>query len=458
MHLLRFFFLLLLLLAVLRITSDADIVYLKNGKQIECKTAWEEGKQVKYTIANGTVGIPKSIVAKIVKTEPKLESPNVPEQFKQKAPHSLSKQTQKIETPTKSDPSNPTVKRQLADEYTNLGISMVDRKDFTGALESFQKAHRYIKDEETTFNLALMYFVLEDHWNAELYFNELLKINPKSTEALNYLGEISWKKEDLSAAQSYWQTSVAIKSDPAIQIKLQSLRKEKSASANFENASSRHFLIKYDGGEADQRLVREISESMEEIYQQLSSQYEIYPPDPFIVVLYPRQQFFRVMDLPLWSAGANDGKIKLPIKGLSSVNTEMRNVLVHELSHSFVDFKTSRNCPAWLQEGLAQYTEGKRSSQEGLETLAQLISSNQLPSISKLTAGFSGNNADVAAILYLQSLSFVEYLLERYQFYQMNELLEQLGKMVSVSEAFGNAYLAPLSEVESDWRKQLIGE
>src|SRR5262245_46555191 len=48
----------------------ADTIYLKNGKQIQCDSAWEEGKEVKYSVDEGTIGIPKAMVAKIVKQEP----------------------------------------------------------------------------------------------------------------------------------------------------------------------------------------------------------------------------------------------------------------------------------------------------------------------------------------------------------------------------------------------------
>ena len=40
---------------------------------------------------------------------------------------------------------------------------------------------------------------------------------------------------------------------------------------------------------------------------------------------------------------------------------ELARVLKHELTHSFVGQKTDGRCPVWLQEGIAQYMEGKRS-------------------------------------------------------------------------------------------------
>ena len=137
-----------------------------------------------------------------------------------------------------------------------------------------------------------------------------------------------------------------------IQEKLKRLEKEKTASDSYENSQSRHFLIRYDGGAVDASLVHEISDFLEDTYRQLASQFDNYPNDPFIIVLYPQQQFFRATELPFWAGGANDGKIKLPIKGITSLNEELKDVLTHEMAHSFVRLKTANNCPVWLQEGL----------------------------------------------------------------------------------------------------------
>lgn len=432
--------------------STADTIYLKNGRQIECTSAWEEEKEVKYTVTEGTMGIPKSMVARIVKGEAKKEEVEIPEALKQQTEKSESISPGTVEQLEKQHPSNPTMKSRLADLYTNMGLASLNKRDLSAALEYFQKAYQLAKTQKTTLNLALIYFVLKDDWNAELYFNELLKKDSKDTVALNYLGEISWRKEDLSAALSYWQQSHEIKPDPAIQEKLERLKKEKTASDHYEDAVSRHFLIKYDDGSAEPNLVREIHEFLEEAYRQLSTQYEEYPSSPFVVVLYPKQQFFHVTDAPMWSAGINDGKIKLPLKGIDSITDEIKGHLIHELSHSFVDIKTSRNCPTWLQEGLAQYSEGTRVGEEGIEVLARLISTNQLPPIAKLSGSFMAANSRTASILYLESLAFTEYLIDKYQFYQVNELLAELGKGVLFFDAFENTYMIPLSQVESEWK------
>jgi len=435
---------------------EADILHLKNGKQIECDSAWEEGKEIKYKIGKGIVGIPKSMVASIEKTTAaKKEELEIPASLQNQKGNGSPVSHGEVAGHEKKSLSDPASKKVLSDLHTEKGLELVQKKDFSGALEYFKKAYKLTPYRKTAFNLAEVYFVLQDDWNAEFYFNEVLKTHPDDTEALNYLGEIAWRKEDLTEAQAYWRKSYSIEPDPEIKAKLDRLKKETTASSEYENTSTRHFLIRYDGGTVDALLANEISNFLEETYQQLGSRFEAYPSTPFVVVLYPRQQFFRVTDMPYWAGGVNDGKIKLPMKGIETITDELRGVLIHELTHSFVRFKTAENCPAWLQEGLAQNSEGKTLGPEGMEALAQLIMRKQLPPIADLGGGFTGANSTVAAILYAQSFSFVEFLLNHYPAYQLNELLENLGKGSDVSEAFQAAYGESLSELDERWRKEL---
>jgi tetratricopeptide (TPR) repeat protein len=426
---------------------QADVIYLKNGKKLECTGVREEGNEVKYTIAGGTVAIPKSMVIRIEKSDSK--------KLETLAETKIAPAPDTMQNPQQQSLSDVKTNERLARFYTDRGKEFAEKKDFHRALEQFEKAYGYFKNEATTLNLAVAYYLLKDDWNADANFREVLRRNPNNTIALNYLAEMHWRKEELDEARDYWKRSLKIEDDPAIREKLERLDKEQTASANYDSSVTNHFLIRYDGGRGESSVTAEISEFLEEAYRRLSSQYELHPSEPFVVILYPRQQYFNVMDVPMWSAGANDGKIKLPIKGITSMNDELRGVLIHELSHSFVDLKTLKNCPGWLHEGLAKYSEGERVSQQGKQGLKNLIASNSLPRFGKLEGSFASVNAQTAAVLYLQSLSFIEYLIDRHRLYQMNQLLDRLGKQERLSEAFEQIYLVSLEDMENRWRTDL---
>ena len=213
--------------------------------------------------------------------------------------------------------------------------------------------------------------------------------------------------------------------------------------------------MKYDGGTADPALVDQITDFLEDTYQQLSSQFEEYPADPFVVVLYPEKEYVNVTEAPYWSGGVNDGKIKLPIGGINSLNDELRSVLAHELTHSFINVKSSGRCPTWLQEGLAQRMEGKTLSEDALKSLRAMAEQNGLPSMRQLGGSFLQANSAEAGVLYVISLSFTESLIDRYRFSSVNALLEKVGTAESFDAAFYEAFSVPISEAEAKWRRDL---
>ncbi|HEY4491719.1 MAG TPA: tetratricopeptide repeat protein, partial [Acidobacteriota bacterium] len=282
----------------------ADIIHLKNGRAIECVSATQDGDYVHYVVQGGRMTIPKSMVVKIEKTKVELK----PQQkSSQSAQEEFANDESNIATTKAVDQS----KTRAVKSLKNIETGRPRNVPISGNLEDYLKAYRQSRNEKTTMDLALAYFQARDDGNAEQYFQDALKMNPGNPDALYYLGEISWRREDLDQAQNYWQRAYNIDPDAELKQRLDSLAKEHKAAEAFEKDTSSHFLIPYDGGVADSSLVNEMSEYLETVYQELSQRFEAYPSEPFIVVLYPKQTFFDVTDMPAWSGGANDGKIKL---------------------------------------------------------------------------------------------------------------------------------------------------
>ena len=125
----------------------ADVIYLKNGKQILCDSTWEEGKQVKYSIHDGTIGIPKAMVSKIVKTSEPQPTPEIPKLLQQQTQNNsdVSKPTiQNLETRAFDDPS---LKSKVSKMYVSLALNLVNKKDFPGALGKLSEGLQMGKEQ-----------------------------------------------------------------------------------------------------------------------------------------------------------------------------------------------------------------------------------------------------------------------------------------------------------------------
>ena len=113
-----------------------------------------------------------------------------------------------------------------------------------------------------------------------------------------------------------------------------------------------------------------MTHTLEDQFQVLKSELHYTPPEQIAVILYTQESFFDVTRVPGWAGGLNDGRIRVPVQGLETVSDLLARILKHELTHSFVFQKTAGRCPTWLQEGVAQWMEGRRTGADAAQLVA----------------------------------------------------------------------------------------
>ena len=94
-------------------------------------------------------------------------------------------------------------------------------------------------------------------------------------------------------------------------------------------------------------------------YAAIESELNFTPPDSIGVIFTRSRRSADITRAPGWVGALNDGRLRVPVQGLSGVTPELSRVLKHELTHSFVQQKTHGRAPTWMQEGLAQWMEGQ---------------------------------------------------------------------------------------------------
>ena len=146
--------------------------------------------------------------------------------------------------------------------------------------------------------------------------------------------------------------------------RLDAWREEASLPQNRDAIKDDRFTISFDGP-VQQKLAARAASVLSAAFWRIGKTLGAYPSAPINVVLYSERQFHDITGAPEWAAGGFDGQIRLPVRGAAQNLAEFDRVLTHELTHAMLKSIAPRNLPAWLNEGLAMYCEGRDGSAVG---------------------------------------------------------------------------------------------
>lgn len=219
------------------------------------------------------------------------------------------------------------------------------------------------------------------------------------------------------------------------------LERELGPVAAMAGRTSLHFEAHFEG-EPDDALGQTLLQVLEEKHAMLARTLGFQPEGRVRVILYPKQTYRAVSSAPQW-AGAHfsrsDGRIRIGIGDLHGfVPLNLERTLTHELTHAFLNARARGRVPDEINEGLAQYLSGRRLGYR----------------LSAARAEVRGGRMDVDDF-YDAALSFVEFLLGRYQQAAINVLLESLVDSSDLDKACRRACGLSYQELRQQWLRQL---
>jgi tetratricopeptide (TPR) repeat protein len=456
----------------------ADVIYLTSGDVLIVEKAWIEGDQVKYRASTGIKNLPASEVRRIQEQKPDRSPPPSPRNYgiATEVPTPDSPQTlpvplnlppaadskevsvkviERLTENLKGNPEDVKSRNELVAAMNSLGSLQYLGGDLAGARSSFQQA---LKIEPKNFailvNCAVVQYRSGEYRDAEETLLSALQIDPGNQFARYLLGESYYAQDKTAMAINAWKETLQLGPHTGASTRLKKAEEELGVHQQLGLLHSAHFIMRYDREVSDYQLGQEILYALERSYRRLSSELVSQPPSTITVILYPNRTYFDITRAPQWSGGLYDGKIRLPIKGLTSVNSEIEAVLVHELTHSFIDAQAHNQCPSWLNEGIAQYMEGKTAGVYN-RTLAQLQKRKELPSLAELDQSFSILPEGVVSAAYWQGLSAVEFLTARNGRQVLRNLLELLRGNYNLESAWQAATGQRLVDFEKSWKSSL---
>ena len=445
--------------------AAADTIVLKNGRRIIALSAVEEGDKVKYLTSAGELSLPKSIVDHIEKGDsvpmagspgadaanlhiapPVMESSGAIAEVEHGAVHDGAIDREyiaKLEGAARSGGRQANQSAALGHQLAaNFELS---RGDMEHALSDAQTALNYAPEQPALLlNVGYLLLRRSEFKESLEYLERARRFAPDHPDVPKLEGWAYYGLNKIDQAVAEWKRAQALRPDKEVQLALDRALADKQEEESYKENESSHFKLRYSGAAAP-ALAREVLRTLERHFSAIESELNFTPPEPIGVILYTQDAFSDITKAPSWAGALNDGRIRVPVQGLASVDSELSRVLKHELTHSFIAQKTRSACiglaasctvhaPAWIQEGLAQWMEGQRS-REDAAVLLQIYNDNKAIPLSRLEGSWLNMSGDTARYAYAWALANIEYIVQADGMGDIERILDRIGAGMAAEAA-----------------------
>jgi tetratricopeptide (TPR) repeat protein len=437
------------------VVARADTIVLKNGRRIVANNVREEGDKVTYETSAGELSLPKSIVDHIEKggavpmadspaaaaaanlaiTPPALETTSGSTEIERAAVHDGAIDRDyiaKLEVEARAGDQRAMASAALA--HHAAAQFELSRGDMEHALADERTALTYAPEEPALLmNVAYLHLRRSEYKQSLEYLERARRVAPDNADVAKLEGWAYYGLNKIDQAVAEWKRALALRPDPEVQAALDKAQRDRQEEEGYKENESAHFTLRYSGA-AEPALAREVLRTLEAHFSAIESELNFTPPDSIGVVLYTQQAFADITRAPGWVGALNDGRIRVPVQGLTGATPELSRVLKHELTHSFVGQKTRGHAPTWIQEGLAQWMEGKRSG-DNADVLAQVYKEGHAASLGNLEGSWMGLPSDAAGYAYAWALANIEYIVQTGGMGDVERILDRIGSGSSTEAA-----------------------
>jgi len=381
----------------------------------------------------------------------------------------------------------PGGEKTSAHTWNDRGIRLFQEEDYRRALTCFGEAHRAMPEDETIqFNLAsaharlAMKLVRENPGRLQLaealmeaehavalqpehpFFQNVLgfvhqergepgealrayaraaELDPGDGGTRVLMGNAAYQLDDLEGAIDHWQSALRLEPDQQeVVSRLEKAERERGIEKNYRLLRSRHFRMRYDpaydgGEEKAERMIDLLEEARRTVRDALGRT----PTAPVSVVVYTPGDFRELMGAHHWTRGLYDGKIRLPFLAEGESEEDLRKLTVHEYVHVVIYDWTEDRCPAWLNEGLAQFIAGEWTPDRERRLQMLMAEPSWLP-LSELEASFLRLPESAVENAYIEAHVVTNHLLAFYTKRHLELLLDRLAAGTPPEEALQGAY------------------
>lgn len=449
-------------------SAFADTIHLKNGRTIVADTVRENGNHYEYDIGEDSYAIPKSSVDHVdaggVPTHAGSGAAKVADLPTFAPADSLANEGDLFSKVIKEGKVDPEMLANL-EHKGNAELSATanfiagkfefEHGNIAQARTDFESALRF-QPENSTILIYYAALLVRTGSAAQAlpYAQRAVHSAPQSPDAYTMLGYAQFASDHTKDAVSSWKRSLEFRPDATVQQFLAKAQREETVETDFSQGESSHFVLHYEGKQTSESLRAQILSALESDYDDLARDLGNPPRDNILVTLYTEQAFFDVTRAPTWSGAINDGKLRIPVSGLSSMTPELAHVLKHELAHSFINQLSGGRCPPWLHEGIAQFLEPKTLGGDGHQLSLLFKAQRNIP-LNALEGSFQNFSGAEAYVAYAESLAAVSYINDSYGMSDIQRILQRISQGSSTEAALRATIHSDYGQFESDLAKYL---
>ncbi|MGH7206392.1 MAG: tetratricopeptide repeat protein [Nitrospiraceae bacterium] len=342
-----------------------------------------------------------------------------------------------------------TDRRTEALSRAEAGWRLVKEGQYQRAAQGFtEAAERFPDDASFLVGLGLCQHRLFRDDLAVTTLERAIRLDSSVGQAHKLLGDVYYRRGEIQTAIRHYET--ARQQDPndvTLQARLVTAQRELQAEAGFDRLYSSHFVVKFEGS-MDRRRVHEVANRLEMVYNKVGRTFSYFPVEPFTVIVHPDRQFRDATLSPGWAGGLFDGKIHLPMQGITRDQQAADRILSHEYTHALVDRISGGHAPAWLSEGLALHQEG-RADAWGREVLARHTA--EVAPLNSLHGDFLELPPHRATVAYAQSYQATRALIRRYGMARVRKLLDALSVTPDFSSTFEAVFQDRYRDFDAAW-------
>jgi tetratricopeptide (TPR) repeat protein len=446
----------------------ADTIHLKNGRTIVADHVRESGTHYEYEIGDDSYAILKSAVDHVdAGGMPALAASGAAKigDLPSFTPaDSLANEIDLVTKIIKEGKVNPDVLAALeakGDPELSATADFIagkfefERGNVARSQQYFENALRFQPDNSTILVYYAALLVRTGNASQAMsYAQRAVRAAPSSADAYTMLGYAQFASDHTREAITSWKRSLQLRPDAKVEQFLAKAQREQSVESDFAQGESSHFTLHYEGKQTSEFFRTQILAALESDYDDLARDLGNPPRDNIVVTLYTEQAFFDVTHAPGWSGALNDGKLRIPVSGLSSVTPELAHVLKHELAHSFITQLSGGRCPHWLHEGIAQFLEPRSLSADGHQLSLLFKTQRNIP-MNALEGNFLRFSGAQAYVAYAESLAAVSYINDSYGMSDIQRILQSLSQGSSTEAALRAILHSDYGQFETDLARYL---